>query len=193
MTKKFCKSCGQDKPLNDFSGDSRGKFGKNFYCRACLKGRAQRVPRETQQKYQQKWRSKDGNREKLRKAERERYAANPEVRRGDQRRYRERHPQRVKDVLNARRTLHRNRIAAFKAERGCEHCGISDHRVLDLHHTSRDDKVMAVSQLYQNAAWAKVEAEMEKCRVLCSNCHRIEHYEEWSASRPSQMNGHETA
>lgn len=70
------------------------------------------------------------------------------------------------------------KIAAdFKAERGCENCGVGDPRVLDLHHRDVDSKIMAVSQMIYRYSVVKVRAEMDKCRVLCANCHRIEHAE----------------
>jgi len=72
----------------------------------------------------------------------------------------------------------RSRVAAYKAERGCKDCGTTDPRVLDLHHHNGEDKIMAVSQMMYRYSWKKVKAEMDKCRVLCANCHRIEHAEE---------------
>jgi hypothetical protein len=89
--------------------------------------------------------------------------------------------------LNPEQNLANNRAAKqrckaqidrYKAERGCEDCGISDPRVLDLHHRHGEEKVDHVNRLRTRAGWNAILAEMEKCDVLCANCHRIRHAEE---------------
>lgn len=90
-------------------------------------------------------------------------------------RWRKRHPEKDRQVrLDARQSA-RQKVADYKEARGCEKCGISDPRVLDLHHKDGEDKIMAVSQMMYRFSWEKVVEEMDKCRVLCANCHRIEH------------------
>jgi hypothetical protein len=62
------------------------------------------------------------------------------------------------------------RIFEYKLERGCLDCGERDPTVLEFDHLR--DKVMAVSVLirYVNT-WESLLAEIEKCDVVCSNCH----------------------
>lgn len=92
-------------------------------------------------------------------------------------RWRIKDPQRAKlNGLRAKEKM-RARVADYKTERGCESCEIIDSRVLDLHHRNGDEKVMAVSQMMYRFGWQAVREEMSKCRVLCANCHRIEHSE----------------
>jgi hypothetical protein len=63
-----------------------------------------------------------------------------------------------------------------KAAAGCSHCGETDPRCLVFHHV--DEKEAAVSQLVANGRpRAEIEAELERCTVLCANCHRKEHFE----------------
>lgn len=69
----------------------------------------------------------------------------------------------------------RAKVAKYKSERGCRDCGTTDHRVLDLHHRNGTDKEAAVSQMLYRYSWKRIVAEMDKCDVLCANCHRIEH------------------
>lgn len=68
-----------------------------------------------------------------------------------------------------------------KSESGCAKCGFSDGRALDYHHVDPKTKDGSVSEMI---GWAysieKIDAEIEKCIVLCSNCHRIEHFIETS-------------
>lgn len=67
----------------------------------------------------------------------------------------------------------------LKKTLSCERCSISDYRVLDFHHIDAKEKDLEVSNLVgQRAAKEKILAEISKCRVLCANCHRIEHWEE---------------
>ena len=71
----------------------------------------------------------------------------------------------------------------YKKENGCYVCGEKDPIVLDLHHTN-NDKISDLKykngrsgkrQFYQ-LSWDKLYSEMEKCKVICANCHRKEHY-----------------
>jgi len=59
----------------------------------------------------------------------------------------------------------------------CRQCGESRPSALDFHH--RDKKTKDVSAMV-NDGYGKdrIRAEIKRCVVLCSNCHRKEHYEE---------------
>lgn len=66
----------------------------------------------------------------------------------------------------------------LKKQRECEKCGNDDFRVLDFHH--RGDKEFNVSDgTTRGFSRKKILEEIEKCEVLCANCHRILHYEEF--------------
>ncbi|ELY88017.1 homing endonuclease associated repeat-containing protein [Natrialba taiwanensis] len=61
---------------------------------------------------------------------------------------------------------------------GCNRCGETDPACLDFHHTS-DEKEATVAQLVSNnRSKERVRSEIERCCVLCSNCHRMEHYDQ---------------
>lgn len=68
-------------------------------------------------------------------------------------------------------------IAAFKRERGCARCKVNDPRVLDFHHRNKKDKLFGVAALRREVGFKKLVDEIEKCIVLCANCHRITHDE----------------
>lgn len=75
-----------------------------------------------------------------------------------------------------RRKARREVLRALKAERGCELCGEDDPCCLDFHHLDPDEKIGSVANLIsEGATLAFVLEEVEKCVVLCSNCHRKEH------------------
>lgn len=65
-------------------------------------------------------------------------------------------------------------VAAYKESHGCLKCGESHPAALDLHHADPSVKDSAVSQMLYNCK-EKIDTEIAKCVVLCSNCHRKHH------------------
>jgi hypothetical protein len=63
---------------------------------------------------------------------------------------------------------------------GCKHCGYDKHpRALDFHHRERDEKNFGISTATRIAAGLEtLLAEINKCDILCANCHRIESHNE---------------
>jgi len=58
----------------------------------------------------------------------------------------------------------------------CIKCGESDFRVLDFHHKT-NNKTDCVADLVRNGLSKKnILKEIQKCDILCSNCHRKLHY-----------------
>jgi len=90
------------------------------------------------------------------------------------------HYQHNKDAYIARgranKRKHRSRQRSRKSEyiRGlaCVDCGETDVVVLEFDHRDASAKVDSVSRLMARHAWQKVLAEIEKCEIRCSNCHR---------------------
>jgi len=58
-------------------------------------------------------------------------------------------------------------------------CGENHPACLDFHHNDSSRKEMAISNAVQRG-WsiARITAELEKCIVLCANCHRKLHSKE---------------
>lgn len=71
-------------------------------------------------------------------------------------------------------------FAELKSSFKCEKCSFSHPAALDFHHKEgRGTKKSDVSDLANyGASKETILAEIEKCEVLCSNCHRILHYED---------------
>ena len=67
---------------------------------------------------------------------------------------------------------------AFKRTLKCTKCGFDHIAALDFHHVDPTEKEHNVNRLVSNKSFKKAYAEIEKCIVLCANCHRIHHYEE---------------
>jgi quinol monooxygenase YgiN len=69
----------------------------------------------------------------------------------------------------AKRKLLQAQINALKAEKGCLYCSEKDPCCLQFHHT-RDNKEGNVAHL-ANAKSPKVWTEIDKCELVCANCH----------------------
>jgi len=71
-------------------------------------------------------------------------------------------------------------VEAEKVRRGCANCSECHPACLEFHHLDPSTKEGQLSTLAQmvdrRRSYAALDAEMAKCDVLCSNCHRKEHY-----------------
>ena len=65
-------------------------------------------------------------------------------------------------------------MRAYKVKHGCAHCGENHEAVLELHHTDPTVKDVHPSDSTSRKIFYE---EVEKCIVLCANCHRKLHYE----------------
>lgn len=66
-------------------------------------------------------------------------------------------------------------IKNYKLVHPCVVCGEDRMACLDFHHTG-DDKIDTIANLAnKHVSMKRLENEMGKCIVICSNCHRIIH------------------
>ena len=63
----------------------------------------------------------------------------------------------------------------FKSTLYCAHCGENEPECLDFHHLDPSQKDRSVSKGMSSWSYDRVMAEIQKCIVLCANCHRKEH------------------
>ncbi len=64
----------------------------------------------------------------------------------------------------------------YKQSLFCSKCGENDPRCLDFHHLDRAQKDVEVAQLVtEGYSIDRIMREIEKCVILCANCHRKEH------------------
>lgn len=61
---------------------------------------------------------------------------------------------------------------------GCQVCGEEDPRCLEFHHENPDEKGNTIGQMivYQPTI-SDLMGEIEKCTILCRNCHRKHHHD----------------
>jgi hypothetical protein len=86
-----------------------------------------------------------------------------------------------KEKRNKRQRL--DWLQEYKHKKGCEKCGENHPACLDFHHTDPTTKTGYVSRIARNSIKKALE-EIKKCQLLCSNCHRKEHYD-WNAASSS--------
>jgi len=58
----------------------------------------------------------------------------------------------------------------------CERCGYNKcYRALEFHHTYPTKKDFGMAYTGYTRSWEKVKEELDKCLMLCANCHAEEH------------------
>lgn len=77
-------------------------------------------------------------------------------------------------VTKRRRNL---KLEAIEYKGGmCADCGYSSNpSVLEFHHTDPSEKEFAIGSGGITRSFEKVKIELDKCLLLCANCHREEH------------------
>lgn len=78
-------------------------------------------------------------------------------------------------IFKRRREI-RDWIWEYKTNLECIKCGEDATACLDFHHLDEDQKDLSLGLAKQNG-WGigRIKKEIEKCIVLCSNCHRKLH------------------
>lgn len=79
-----------------------------------------------------------------------------------------------------RRTMLRKLVDDLKAQTPCLDCGIHyPAYVTDYHHRDPEMKDQSISKLVADLrAVDRILAEIDKCDLLCANCHRIREHKD---------------
>lgn len=79
----------------------------------------------------------------------------------------------LNDRANVRAANIRRFLADYKLSKGCADCGYSGHHVaLDFDHVQGEKSFNVCNAKSINSA----KIEIQKCEIVCSNCHRIRSY-----------------
>ena len=97
-----------------------------------------------------------------------------------QKEYQKNHYQKYKDQYfersKKRRLELREKLFAYKSKLSCLYCGKQRTVCLDFHHNGDEEKIDTVSQILRNTgSWDQTVNEINKCDVVCANCHRKLH------------------
>ncbi len=149
MSTKLCTCCNQDKPVEEFGAGYRKKDGT-----VTLKSHCKQCVRDFSRRHYYKNSEVVRRYDMTSKFDRKSYAA----------------------------TYGRQRLLAFREwinslkKKPCKDCGGKFHPVvMDLDHV-RGEKIKNISGMW---SWEreKVLEELEKCDLICSNCHRVRTHE----------------
>ena len=87
-------------------------------------------------------------------------------------------PRRQRQTLAAQKRHQAKKLAVVNAAKtACVRCGESDPICLDFHHRDEGTKHLAIAAAVRKWPLKRVMQEIEKCDILCANCHRKLHAE----------------
>ena len=89
----------------------------------------------------------------------------------DNRKYADRREALIKAVTKRRKKI---KLLAIEYKGGkCQLCGYKKYAgALELHHVRKHEKSFGIGDKGYTRSWEKVRAELDKCVLLCANCHR---------------------
>jgi len=86
-------------------------------------------------------------------------------------RWREANPDKMKGYITDHSAARRSALAMLKLEKGCADCGYDkDPAALDFDHVGEKSFSIGDNRLI---SWERLLPEIDKCEVVCANCHRI--------------------
>ncbi len=105
----------------------------------------------------------------------------------EKRKYKDRREYIIKAVQKRRKKV---RLMAIAHKGGkCARCGYNKcAEALDFHHTDPEKKDFSISSKGYTRSWKRVQEELDKCIMICANCHREVHAELAALNRNVEMN-----
>ncbi len=97
------------------------------------------------------------------------------------REWRRKNREKVKRGMVSLRSRYRKRYWAWKATQKCLVCGEGRHWCLVAHHRDPETKTSGLSRMAGQVSWDRLRVELDKCDILCANCHADLH---WKLDHP---------
>lgn len=89
----------------------------------------------------------------------------------EKRKYADRREELIRAVAKRRRKI-KTMAIAYKGGM-CQVCGYSKFPgALDLHHLNPKEKSFSIGDKGYTRSWERVQLELDKCILVCANCHR---------------------
>jgi hypothetical protein len=102
--------------------------------------------------------------------------------------YYEKNKKDVIQKINAKKKIHKTWFVNYKKQLKCVTCGFDHPAALDFHHVERKKSNRKVHELVGDGNTKKrILEEIEKCVVLCSNCHRVHHHDEREINKHKKL------
>ena len=83
-----------------------------------------------------------------------------------------------KNVIHRNKQVYEEQLKSwlsFLKSGGCCICNEKEICCLDFHHIDSDEKDYSIANLVVGLSLKKLEIELPKCAIVCSNCHRKIH------------------
>ena len=84
----------------------------------------------------------------------------------------------TKRCRDAKREEHLLLLEEYLGEPKCVDCGMyskEGREFFDFHHIVPGNKKLCVTTMVGRYSWEAIKEELDKCTLLCPNCHRIRH------------------
>jgi hypothetical protein len=99
-----------------------------------------------------------------------------EKRRECRRRWYSNNKESEKNHVKKRKEKIRKWFENYKSNLKCAICSENHLATLEFHHNSNNKENGIADMTHNGYSIDKIKKEIEKCEILCSNCHRKEHY-----------------
>lgn len=92
-------------------------------------------------------------------------------------------------LLQKIRGLSRKYKAIMDRGGKCEKCGYNKNiSALEFHHRNPEEKLLGLDmKSFSNNSWEVLSKELEKCDLLCSNCHKEHHHPEYQLNNIEKL------
>ena len=100
-----------------------------------------------------------------------------EYQRNYQRSWHQRHKEKRLARMYEKKAATYEYVQHIKSQLRCADCGERHPATLQFHHPNSEDKEFNVADAVRNGiSLDRIKKEIDKCIVLCANCHAIRHY-----------------
>ena len=160
----WCSRCEQYLPLDFFNKSRSGPLGLKSWCKQCRK------------EYRRE------NKEKIRAQQKRHYEQNRGRVNRRNKEWRDRNKEYISEYMRDRHSSLKREAVALGGG-CCQRCGYAEFNAgLSFHHVNPEDKEIAPSTVIGSGNSEAMREELDKCVLLCRNCHQSLHAGDWNAA-----------
>ena len=95
-----------------------------------------------------------------------------------QKEYYKKYQGRYANYQRDRANMHREKVYEYLGGKVCNRCGLTHecNSIFEVHHQDSTSKEANISNII-TGSWDRIEKELQNTILLCSNCHRVVHWE----------------